>query len=158
MRDGKFNNRAVEDNRVEKVHVFCKNRNSAFLSTTAMFVVSLIIDLFFDCCIVWTRQKSSNSVTILRNVNVPKQFLFGNWIFLLQLREKFEVPAKSYNISSRIKDGRFEKKIMFFKVKDMLRNAKNKMDGNHPTIISRYGKQMKNTENRWDLSVSERKK
>ena len=78
--------------------------------------------------------------------------------YLLQLREKFEVPSKSYNISSRIKDGRLQRKIMFFKVKDMLRNAKNKMDGNHPTILSRYGKQMKNTENRWDSSVSERKK
>ena len=36
------------------------------------------------------------------------------------------------------KHGQSERQIMFFKAKDRLRKAKNKTNGNHPTILSRW--------------------
>ena len=72
---------------------------------------------------------------------------------------KFEVQAKSYNISKGQlrfqfdpwryniitnnssrgpKHGQSERQIVFFMPKNMLRKAKNKKNGNHPTNLSRW--------------------
>ena len=50
--------------------------------------------------------------------------------------------------------GQSEKEIMFFKEKDMLRKAKNKKNGNHPTILLRW-KADEEYRKSLDLSVSE---
>ena len=42
------------------------------------------------------------------------------------------------NSSRGPKHGQSERQIMFFNAKDMLRKAKNKKNGHHPTILSRW--------------------
>ena len=42
------------------------------------------------------------------------------------------------NSSRGPKHGQSERQIMFFEAKDMLRKAKNKKKGNHPTSLSRW--------------------
>ena len=76
----------------------------------------------------------------------------------MQLREKFEVQAKSptttqkansdytsilgfvvkKNSSRGPKHGQSERQIMFFKAKEMLKKARQEKPGSHPTILSRW--------------------
>ena len=84
------------------------------------------------------------------------QCLFRNRDHLLQLREKFEVLAESYNIaedqlqfyfnpgfviknSSRgPKHGARERQVLFYRAKEMPKKTRQAEHGNHPTIFSSW--------------------
>ena len=113
-----------------------------------------------NCCKIWTRQRCSNSLRILRNFNAPNAIpLRKSGLFVAVADEswstsrsptniskgqlRFQFDPWRYNIitknSSRgPKHGQSERQIVFFMPKNMLRKAKNKKNGHHPTNLSRW--------------------
>ena len=111
----------------------------------------------------WTTQRSSNFARILQNMNVLIAMPFqksGSFIavtgeiwsirgVLQQHRRPIATSLQSLALSFRRipvedqKQGVSERQVMFYRTKQMLKHAKQKKHGSHPTILSRWYAQEK---------------
>ena len=108
----------------------------------------------------WTTQRSLNFARIPQNINVPIAMIFRYRVRLLQLREKFEVLADSYNtpedqlrlyfnpwlchreeFQSRTKTRHIWKTDHVLQGEADAEESKTRKHGSHPTILSRWNEQ-----------------